>query len=361
MKLLFLCKRRPMDRDLLTRPYGRFFYLPRFLAQRGHEVCILLLDYQGGSPVDRQSDGMRWISVPWCWYRPFAYIVKLKQLVAQYRPDWLIGCSDIWYGILASRYAHRNTVRVCIDAYDNFESYIPWLKPLHLCWRRALKRADLLTAAGPGLLERMTSGRHDGESAVVPMATDPVGFEPMDRKACRKKMGLPLAATLIGYCGSMHRTRGVEVLFRAFEMLRRDHPDVILVHSGRTCNDVPLPAFVHALGYIDDELMPVLLNCMDVLVVTIRPSAFGDYSYPVKLYEAMACGVPVVVTRTGPTSWILGENSPQLVPPDDPEAMCQAIARNLQAGSLHYDTVNDWNVSGDMLETAFIAAGNKSA
>ena len=64
MKLLFLSKRSPMERDLVASPYGRFYYLPRYLAERGHEVTLLLLDYRNGEPLDRHRDGIRWISEP---------------------------------------------------------------------------------------------------------------------------------------------------------------------------------------------------------------------------------------------------------------------------------------------------------
>ena len=36
MRLLFVCKRHPQQRDLVTRPYGRFFHLPVALAALGH-------------------------------------------------------------------------------------------------------------------------------------------------------------------------------------------------------------------------------------------------------------------------------------------------------------------------------------
>ena len=56
MKILFLSKRRPQGKDLLTRPYGRFFYLPYWLAQRGHEVYILLLSYKKEPALELQND-----------------------------------------------------------------------------------------------------------------------------------------------------------------------------------------------------------------------------------------------------------------------------------------------------------------
>ena len=32
-----------MGKDLLESPYGRFYYLPELLAERGHDVSVLLL------------------------------------------------------------------------------------------------------------------------------------------------------------------------------------------------------------------------------------------------------------------------------------------------------------------------------
>ncbi|ANX03477.1 hypothetical protein PG2T_04240 [Immundisolibacter cernigliae] len=43
------------------------------------------------------------------------------------------------------------------------------------------------------------------------------------------------------------------------------------------------------------------------------PGAFGDYSYPIKLYEAMACGRPVVAARTASTAWVLRDFPGRLV------------------------------------------------
>ncbi len=221
LKLLFLSKRRPMGRDLVTKPYGRFYYLPRCLAERGHEVTLLLLDYRNDDPVDVQREGIRWISVPIGLRKPTRYLVKIQQLIEVERPDWVIGLSDTYFGMLAQHYGKKYAVRSCIDAYDNYESYIPWMTPLHKLWRRALSRADLVTAAGPDLAQYMSRQRKDRPAVVVPMAADPIGFMPMNQTECRLQMGLPVDGRLIGYCGSLHKSRGVEVLFEAFERLRQ--------------------------------------------------------------------------------------------------------------------------------------------
>lgn len=347
MKLLFLSKRRPMGKDLVGSPYGRFFHLPRILAERGHQVSIALLDYSNDEPLEVKAHGMRWISSP-----RFAYLGAVKRQIVDLQPDWLIGFSDTYFGILAARFARKYGLRSCIDAYDNYESYMPWAKPLHWVWRSALRRADLITAAGPDLAALMSRGRDGQNTSVVPMAADPTGFEPRDKRACREALRLPVDGPLVGYCGSMHRSRGVDVLFDAIPLVLAERPDVRFIHSGRTWSNVPLPDTIHSLGFIDDARVPVLLNSMDALVVTNKASAFGHYSHPVKLYEAMSCRVPVVATRTRATEWILRRHPASLVEPADARALGGAILRALQETDADYGTVPDWDSNCDIFEAA---------
>ena len=347
MKLTFLCKRRPMSRDLLTNPYGRFYYLPKLLADRGHDVTVVLLDYRGDEPVDIRRDGIRWLSLS-----VTRYVGGTLGAVRGDPPDWVVGFSDTYFGIFARRIARKLGCRYAIDAYDNYESYMPWAFPLHALWRRALRDADLITAAGPGLVELMSRGQSTSATAVVPMAADPTGFEPRDRAACRRTLGLPDDKVLVGYCGSMHRSRGVEVLFDALPLITAARPNVGFVHSGRTWKDVPLPDAINSLGYIDDDKVPVLLNAMDVLVVVNRDSAFGQFSYPVKLYEAMSCGIPVVATRTQATEWILSQQPNRLFAAGDPEALTHAVLDALDNPCGTAGTAAGWDKACDALESA---------
>ncbi|HYQ72512.1 MAG TPA: glycosyltransferase family 4 protein [Gammaproteobacteria bacterium] len=350
MKLLFLSKRRPMGRDLFERPYGRFYYLPRQCAERGHDVTLLLLEYGNAVPFDEQRDGLRWLSEPLLSRSPVRYLRRLCRVLETDRPDWIIGLSDTYFGILAQYYGRKFGIRSCIDAYDNYESYIQWLKPLHSLWRHALSHADLVTAAGPDLLRYMNRQRNARPAAVVPMAADPIGFRLLDQAECRSRMGLPEKGKFIGYCGSTHKNRGVHVLFEAFELLRKRRPEVSLLMSGRSWSNVKIPDSAYQLGYIDDAEMPVLLNCMDVLTVLNRPTSFGTFSHPVKLYEAMSCGVPVIASATPATRWILRDNPDCLVPPSDPEALCGKLERFLEMGRVTYSDVTDWQTNAGVFE-----------
>ena len=349
MKLLFLCKRRPQGKDLVTSPYGRFYHLPRILAERGHQVSIFLLDYENGDRLETDAHGMRWISSP-----ILTYLATVDRQIADLQPDWVVGFSDTYFGIIAARAARKHGLRSCIDAYDNYESYMPWAGPLHWLWRRALRRADLITAAGPGLASLMAGEKESKRTAIVPMAADPTGFEPRDKTACRELLQLPADVPLVGYCGSMHRTRGVEAFFDAIPLVLAERPEVRFIHSGRTWSDVSLPETITSLGFIADDKVPVLLNSMDVLVVTNRASSFGDHSYPAKLYEAMTCRVPVVATRTLATEWILDNHRECLVEPGEAQGLSTAILGALSRPRVDYQSVPTWHSSCDIFERALL-------
>ncbi|MEJ2726542.1 MAG: glycosyltransferase family 4 protein [Deltaproteobacteria bacterium] len=359
MKLLFLSKRRPQGKDLLTRPYGRFFHIPRALAQKGHDVTLLLLSYRK-EPCSRiEKEGLTWISESFYPAGPFPYVARAKRLVEELEPDWVVGFSDTYFGILAAMLGQKYGILSVIDAYDNYESYIPWLKPLHHLWRKALSKATVVTAAGPDLAELLASFRTDKRATVVPMAPDP-NFCPMDRQTCRQELGLPLGKKIVGYCGSIFRNRGVEVMFEAFEILRSRYADLHFVLTGRRERGLSVPAAFQHLGYLPDHLIPLFLNSLDVQVVVNRVSGFGSFSYPVKLYEGMICRIPVVATETGPTKWILGNREQFLAASEDALDVAAKTRALLSLGRADYGSVGSWERSSELFERVLQSSAEKS-
>ena len=354
MKFICFAKRRPQQKDLVTRPYGRFYYLPYLLAQRGHEVSVALLDYKPDRPLVFSKEGVQWSCESIFNWKSSGYFGTINSLIRKNRPDWIVGFSDTYYGILAAYYGKKYGVRFAIDAYDNYESYLPWCKPLHLLWRKAIKKADAVTAAGPQLAQYLNRFRPRKKVHIVPMAADPTGFKPLNKKECRNKLNLPQDKKLIGYCGSMYQNRGVHTAFSAYERVRREYPDSLLILSGRRSAKTRLPATARHLGYLPDDLVHILLNCMDVLLIPNNLTKFGNFSYPVKLYEAMACQVPVVATATGPAKWILNNERQYLAHPGDTDDMAHRIAEALQLDKASYEKPNTWDNSCDAFEKALL-------
>lgn len=351
MKILFVSKRRPQQRDLIDRPYGRFHHLPVALAAQGHDVHVQLCSHGGLPSVQIRRHDVEWSGHDIRTLGASRLLRQLTEATNAFRPDWVIGVSDSYYGVLAQRLARICGARLAIDAYDNYEAYMPWNMPLHWAWRRAIRSADLVTAAGPQLAQRLQSHRNGGRDVeVIPMVADPE-FTTQNKAWCRQQLGLPEDCALLGYVGSWAKNRGTDMLLDAFRHARSSRPDLNLrlLLSGRPPPYALNEPGVIGTGYIADVQLPVLINALDVACVITSNTSFGRYSYPAKLCEAMACNIPVVATATEPVRWMLGNRKEYLVPVGDTGAFVARILDLLEAPHADYGTRQDWVMQAQRL------------
>jgi glycosyltransferase involved in cell wall biosynthesis len=191
------------------------------------------------------------------------------------------------------------------------------------------------------------------------MAADPE-FIPLDKGECRRRLGLHPERPLVGYTGSLYRNRGIALLDGLAERLRRVTPELELVLAGRLQAGVTPPSQATWLGYLEDDRLPLLVNSLDVQLVVNRPSAFGDFSYPVKLYEAMRCRIPVVAADVPGARWVLRDHPELLAAPEVGAFAAQTLAA-LELGRVDYDALNDWDRSTDLFEQVLRGRGGESS
>ncbi len=327
-----------MGKDLMTRPYGRFYYLAKYLSESGHDVCMFLFSYKKNENETVVIDQlmMRSISI----YPDYVFgRSNLREYLIQINPDWLIACSDTYFGILAAYYSSVTNSKVMIDAYDNYESYLPYAKPVHWLWHRAIKKCDLLTVAGPSLAKLMGKYRDNNNIHIFQMAADPQ-IQKADQLESRRKLGLPLEPKLIGYHGSITSSRGINTLFSIIESINVDSIKFVL--CGKTEKGISIPKQASYLGYLPDDDVNNFINSMDMLLVINKQSAFGNYSHPVKLYEAMSCNKPVIASRTDSTNWILADYPELLLDTDDIQQFSKRILELINLGEKEYTALPSW-------------------
>ena len=361
MKLLLVCKRHPQQRDLIERPYGRFHHLPVALAALGHEVRVQLCGYRRLDSTLLRRDGVEWSSHDFLTLGMRNTLRVVAAEVAEFRPDWVIGVSDAWAGWLAHRVARAAGSKLAIDAYDNYEAYMPWNLPLHWLWRRAIRAADIVTAAGPQLARKLARSRIDASSVhILPMSADPM-FAPMERRACRSRLGLPQDVPLFGYSGGWTRSRGSDLILAAFALVRQQLPDALLVLTGKPPEHALAAPGVRSLGYVDDADMPIVTNAMDVCCVVLANTRFGRYSYPAKLCEAMACRIPVVASDTDAVSWMLHDDRKFVARVGDAADHARLMLTNYCLSRVDYIRPPDWRQSAARFAELLTRSGELEA
>lgn len=338
-----------MGRDLLNSPYGRFYNLSHLLSISGHTVHIILLSYRK-QEAEQTVRGKLQITSISAIPNPLTALLKINSIIQESQPDWIFGFSDTYYGILAVYFARQYHCKSLIDAYDNYESYLPWLKPLHWMWRSSLKRATVVTCAGKSLKNLFRKYRKTKPIVILPMSVDHGIFYPRPKEECRKMLKLPLNVKLIGYHGSISESRDIRLLFSIAEKISSKKSNIKFVISGRKDKKINVPQELIYKGYLPDSEVPILINSLDLLVVINKKTKFGNYSYPVKLYEAMSCNIPVVVSKTDSTEWIMEKYPQYLVIAEDENSLANKIYEVIDMEDVNYDKLPTWKEIADNLD-----------
>ncbi len=138
----------------------------------------------------------------------------------------------------------------------------------------------------------------------------------------------------IGFLGSLKPWHGIDVLIDALQLLVSRHPHYHL----RLIGDGPerarltaqiaergLSAHATVVGQVARDQVPVHLSDVDVAVAPY-PRLDGFYFSPLKVFEYMAAGRPIVASRIGQIESVLeDQQTALLVTPGDPGTLADAI------------------------------------
>jgi teichuronic acid biosynthesis glycosyltransferase TuaC len=358
-RILFLAKRHYMGKDVLADRYGRLYHLPHELARRGYAVRCLLTDYHGRGAVETRRDdgGCEWTSVP-VW-RPLA-LLRAATLAAR-QCDAVIASSDCLQLVLAHRLARRHGSLLVSDLYDNYASFgLARVPGVARAYRAALAASAVISCVGDCLAgfvrERF---KPHGQVVTVNSVIAAGDFAPLPRATARAALGLPPERPLIGVCGGLDRTRGIERLYTAVEALWAAGTDFDFVIAGRLDPACPPPrdARVVNLGNLPFERMNAFYNALDVNVMQYLDNDFGAYCFPQKLHELVACGAVVAAARVGEMAHAFAATPALLFDPDDPAAIAATLRRQLEAPVRHAVQPREWAGEVARLAQALEAAG----
>ena len=173
--------------------------------------------------------------------------------------------------------------------------------------------------------------RH-GRVHVLANGVDPDRFPADLQPSCPGPPGV----FTVGFVGTLKPWHGLPTLVEAFALLHRRAPSTRLLIVG----DGPerprleselcargLREVTHFTGAVVPREVPGLLASMDVGVAPY-PMLARFYFSPLKVYEYMAAGLPIVASRVGQLIQILqDEVNGLLCPPGDAAAVAEALAR----------------------------------
>lgn len=146
---------------------------------------------------------------------------------------------------------------------------------------------------------------------------------------------LPPGRPLVVYTGTFEHYQGIDILVRAFALASKSVPEAVLLLVGGTVDQVAemkaLAAELKAessiifTGSVDKSSAMHFVRQADTLV---SPRRHGTNT-PLKIYEQLASGKPLVATRIWSHTQVLNDDICFLVEAD-PESMAQGLVEALQ-------------------------------
>ena len=201
---------------------------------------------------------------------------------------------------------------------------------------QAALRADRVVVLSRALADHVRSwGVPDGRIAVVPNGVDPALFKPLPREpSLRAVLGAGADTFLVGFVGTFAPYEGLDTLLRAVALLRRSGVNAAAALVGAGEQEAKLRRLAARLavpaafpGRVPLERVPAYLAAFDAHPFPRCPADVTALVPPLKLAEAMACAVPVVVTDLAPLTEMVAHERRGLVCAPEPEALAAALGR----------------------------------
>ncbi len=202
-----------------------------------------------------------------------------------------------------------------------------------------LTRSDAVLTVSKLLKDYVVSqGAKQTQVHVSPNGVNIEAFqEKLPTKETKDTWGLG-TGPVIGFVGGLRPWHGVMVLPDLLKALHQHHPGLRLLIVGegplrakleQAFDAYGLSGHVCFTGAISHQKIPALISCLDLALAPYEKLDHDFYFSPLKLFEYMACGVPVVAAECGQIGEIVSHGRTGLLyPPASKDVLirhCQTL------------------------------------
>jgi glycosyltransferase involved in cell wall biosynthesis len=175
---------------------------------------------------------------------------------------------------------------------------------------------------------------------IIPNGFDCSSFRPDEeaRRQVRSELRVERDESLIGLVARFHPMKDHAAFLHAASQVARQHAGVRFVLVGRGTKEQP--ELVQLIRDLQLQDRVILLGeradtsrLTAAIDIACSASAWGE-GFSNAIGEAMACGVPCVVTDIGENAHLVADTGLS-VPPRDPQAFGDAIHQLIEAGQAH--------------------------
>ena len=330
MKILLV-----QDTDWLTRNIHQHHHVGERLCAKGHDLLVIDHDVMWrthgngkrklflrrqvfdnvskvvpGASVTVIRPGI--LRVPFLVYVSmlFTYSHEISAQLRESPPDIIIGMY-VLTSYLALRAAKRCGIPFVFEVLEPYSEMIPStvLKPIgKLILKRIYREADRVVVINESLREHaIRMGAHPETTCVIRAGIDHELFgSHVDGQAVRQQYGIAEHEKVLLFMGWLYHFSGLKELLAELAKLRREDLSikVLIVGDGDAFEelqlmrtDLGLEDYVTLTGKQPYERIPDFIAASDICLLPAYNNEIMCDIVPIKMYEYMAMGKPVIATR----------------------------------------------------------------
>jgi glycosyltransferase involved in cell wall biosynthesis len=274
------------------------YNIAKYLAKLGHEVHVITsLDEELARESTKDGfDIHRVRAIKKSNLLTLSFLLPAFSVVRRISPD-IVHAQSIPMGLCAlliKRFLKKPYI-----VYSRGESYMSWAFRATIS-KLVLKNADAVIALTSDM-KRDLSEIYTGHISVIPNGIELDKFTGLSRQESRVRLKISGENRVILFVGRLRPQKNVACLINAMKIIVEHNPKtkLLIIGDGQEEEELKgltkklnLGEYIEFVGKVPHEKIPVYMSVADVFIL---PSLFEGL--PNVILEAMAAGLPVVVTR----------------------------------------------------------------
>lgn len=296
------------------------------LVELGVDVTVFTTNANGKQSLNVETNQEVIVNGVQVWYFP----LRLNGLGCFYAPDLLLKLkgeiknfdlvvADVLYGypsFFLSHICKENNKKYVIHTLGQL---MPWALNFH-----RLKKSVYFNLVGNSFIRNATTIRCTDLSEqtaikelgftvptfVIPHGLDLTRFSKVSTKGVfRNKLGITKNQTIIIFLGRLHKVKNPDIALKAFLKLDNKNTHIVFVGPDeqnyqpsleKLAHSAGMDKQIHFTGLVDKQFLGEVLADTDLLIAPSSQESFG-----MAIIEALASGVPVIVSKNIPIGQII--------------------------------------------------------